>query len=147
MKGKGRKKNRWNKSAAMTVEASFIIPMSILAAGIILSLSFHVYQRSWYTMAACESVLTGSAKGILKGTSAKEQAEKKWNMLNSEFYLKPDRLSGAVGGDNNKIEVKISGSTPVWGRRSLPLEIGAAQKIIRPVRFIRKTAAWKSKEG
>ena len=48
----------------ITVEASFLIPMVVMAAGIMISLGIFVYQRCWYTQAACETVLAGSTQGI-----------------------------------------------------------------------------------
>lgn len=125
----------------LTVEASLTGTMAVIAAGIMISLCLYVYQRCWYTQAACETVLSGSSQGILKGSSAVQEAEEKWTVLKEEFYPLPTELSASSGGGKNEIRHTITGSTLVWGRNSLEFHVNAVQKLVRPVPFIRKTAA------
>ncbi len=105
---------KWKKKGSLTVEASFIISLSLITVGFMLSLCFYIYQRCWYTQAACESVLTGSAQGIWKGESMAEQAEKKWKSRKEEFYLKPESLTADCSGNKEQISLRISGKTTVW---------------------------------
>lgn len=140
--------NKWKKKAVLTVEASFLIPLSVMAAGIMISLCFHVYQRCWYTQAACETVLAGSTQGILKGDSGTARARERWDVLGKECYLVPQQLSASVGGGEDKVSMRITGNTPVWGREGISLAISESQNIIRPVKFIRKVSAFREmKEG
>ena len=125
----------------MTVEASFLIPMVVMAAGIMISLSIFVYQRCWYTQAACETVLAGSTQGILKKASGTEKAEERWNILRKECYPVPEEFSSSVGGSTDRVQIEIAGSTPVWGRKGINMKISVSQKSVRPVKFIRKAAA------
>lgn len=139
---------KWKRKAVMTVEASFIIPLAVIAAGIMISLCFHVYQRCWYTQAACEIVIAGSTQGVLEGSSGVAKAAKRWEILSGECYLIPRQFSASVEGGTDKIHMRINGTTPVWGRAGMNFNISETQNIIRPVKFIRKMSALKMmKEG
>jgi hypothetical protein len=135
-----KEKMKRKKKAMLTVEASFVISISVIVFGIMLSLSFFVYQRCWYTQAACETVLQASSRGVLKGSDGGERAKERWEVLRSENYLVPEDLRGTVTAGKDKAEIVISGNTPVWGRKGFNLDIKADHKIIRPVNFIRKLA-------
>ena len=139
--------NRWKKRAMITVEASFVIPMALMAAGIMISLCFHVYQRCWYTQAACETVLAGSTQGILKGAHGVEKANERWNILEKECYPVLQQFSSSIGGGADRINVTITGTTPVWGRAGIRVNISEAQGIVRPVKFIRKVSAFRAMKG
>ncbi|NCB91776.1 MAG: hypothetical protein EOM40_04285 [Clostridia bacterium] len=127
----------------LTVEASLLIPLAVIVFGIMLSLSFHVYQRCWYTQAACETVLYASISGVKKGTDGSAQAKEKWNTISGEFYLVPQKLTGVAGGNKDHAELNITGATPIWGREGIKFSIQKEHKIIKPVVFIRRAAALK----
>ncbi len=137
------RKKKWILAGYLTVESSILFPVICIMTGIMLSLTIHVYQRAWYTAAACESVLTGSGKGILEGTDGVKFAEEKWEGLQNGFYLKPERMSAQIQGDQDRVSVRAEGSTVFWGIHGLDLEIQKEMKILRPVKFIRKAVAWK----
>ncbi|MGN1139605.1 MAG: TadE family protein [Oliverpabstia sp.] len=141
IKGKNKSRISLKMRGMMTVEASFLIPMVIMAAGIMISLSIFVYQRCWYTQAACEAVLAGSTQGILKKSSGTEKAEERWNILKKECYPVPEEFSSLVSGSTDRVQIQITGSTPMWGRKGICMQISVSQKIVRPVKFIRKAAA------
>lgn len=143
IRAKWKKKSKFKKSAMLTVEASLLIPMAVMAAGIMISLSIFVYQRCWLTQAGCETVLAGSTQGILKERSGTEKAKERWNVLEKECYPYPKEFSSSVEGSTERVQMKIAGSTPVWGRKEFHMEIAVSQKIVRPVKFIRKVAALK----
>lgn len=124
---------KWKRKGYLTVEASFILSMAVIVTGIMLSLCVHVYQRCWYTQAACETVLSGSFQGTLKGSVSLEKAEDKWNKLTD--------MSSSISGNDREIRCSVKRTTPVWGKTPLPMEVSVSQKIVRPVTFIRKTEA------
>lgn len=124
---------KWRRKGYLTVEASFILSMAVIVTGIMLSLCFHVYQRCWYTQAACETVLSGSFQGTLKGRAALEKAEEKWDKLTE--------MSSSVTGNDREIRCRVERTTPVWGKMPLRMEVSASQKVVRPVTFIRKIEA------
>lgn len=141
MKWKSGTNRKYRKRGMLTVEASLLIPLAVLSVGIMISLSIFSYQRCWYTQAGCETVLAGSTQGVLKNSSGREQAEARWNVLQKECYPRPQQFSSAIGGGTEHIQAEISGVTPVWGRNGIHMEISVSQKVVRPVKFIRKIAA------
>ena len=52
-------------------------------------------------------------------------------------------LSAQVGGDEDKVRVQIQGNTVFWGTADVSFSLEKEMKILRPVTFIRKAAAWK----
>lgn len=137
------KNHKGKYSGTVTVEASVLFGMLCIVAGILISLTIHVYQRAWYTAAACETVLTGSGKGILKEADGVALAQKKWETLCEDFYQEPDGFSSCVGGDEDIVQVQMKGNTLFWGYTDVAFSLEKQMKILRPVPFIRKMAAWK----
>ena len=131
----------WKRKGYLTVESSVIFSLSVIVIGWMLSLCFHTWQRCWYTQAACETVLTGSFEGVLKGTEPKEKADEKWNRLKGEFYMIPENLVAAPSGNREKIIYKISADTKMWKKSLLRFQLAVSQKVIRPVNYIRKREA------
>lgn len=132
--------------AYLTVEASFVISMTIIVMGILLSLCFYKYQCCWYTQAVCQCLITGSNQGILKEEDSLRQTINKWNHIKDEFYLIPDQLSVEINGDDEQVEMQVKGNTTVWGKDSLIIEIDESLNIIKPTKFIRKLVALKKEE-
>ena len=133
---------KWVKGS-LTVEASFIVSLTIIVVGIMLSLWIYKYQLCWYTQAVCECLLTGSNIGVLNETDCIENIEVKWDEVKVENYLIPKNLSVQIEGDENEICMKVTGKTSVWGSRALEIKIEQEAKIVKPVEFIRKIAAVK----
>lgn len=129
---------KWKRKGYLTVEASFILSMAVIVTGLMLSLGFYVCQRCWCTQAACEIVLSGSSRGILKGSSPLQEAEWKSEILKKEWYLQPEKISFSTDGDEDEVHHRITGTIPVWGTRTLKIEAQASQKVVRPVVFILK---------
>lgn len=136
----------WKRKGTLTVEAAFIGVFSVVAAGIVISFCLYVYQRCWYTQAACEIAMTGSGQGIFENHNALEIANEKWNVMQSECYPQPDSISADVTESRNGICITVSGSTPIWGRSGMNLSVKVSQKKIKPVSYIRKMAALMQKE-
>lgn len=137
------KNKKWKYSGAVTVEASVLFGVLCIVAGILISLTIHVYQRAWYTAAACEIILTGTGKGFLKETDGVNIAQIKWELLKEDFYQEPDNFTSSVGGDADSVRVQIQGNTRFWGCADISFSLKKEMKILRPVTFIRKVSAWK----
>ena len=73
-----KKRDRRRKKGSLTVEASLIVPLCVIILTFLLSLTFYVYLRCWYTQAGCEVSVQGSGYGVLEGRTGQEKAEKKW---------------------------------------------------------------------
>ncbi len=139
-----RRKDRQRKRGSLTVEASLVVPMCVMILALLLSLTFYVYLRCWYTQTACEAAVQGSGYGVLEGRSGQEKAEKKWETRHRESGFSGQNVIGGVTGSGKEVQVKVSGKVSVWGRQNLIFETGIRQKIIRPVTFVRKVTAFRS---
>ena len=49
-----KKRDRRRKKGSLTVEASLVVSLCVMILTFLLSLTFYVYLRCWYTQAACE---------------------------------------------------------------------------------------------
>ena len=54
-----KKRDRRRKKGSLTVEASLVVPLCVMILTFLLSLTFYVYLRCWYTQAACEVSVQG----------------------------------------------------------------------------------------
>lgn len=139
-----RRKDRQRKRGSLTVEASLVVPMCVMILALLLSLTFYVYLRCWYTQTACEAAVQGSGYGVLERRSGQEKAEKKWETRRRESGFSGQNVTGGVTGSGKEVQVKVSGKVSVWGRQNLIFETEIRQKIIRPVTFVRKVTAFRS---
>lgn len=60
-KGMGRKLT-WLIQGSMTVEASFIVPATVLLTALLIVMCFYVHNRNWYLAAASEVCLAGNSR-------------------------------------------------------------------------------------
>ena len=139
-----KKRDRRRKKGSLTVEASLVVPLCVMILTFLLSLTFYVYLRCWYTQAACEVSVQGSGYGVLEGRTGQEKAEKKWKTKRSESGFSGKGISGEITGNQKEVRVKITGKVSVWGRPHLEFETKIGQKIIRPVIFVRKVIAFRA---
>ena len=68
-----KKRDRRRKKGSLTVEASLVVPLCVMILTFLLSLTFYVYLRCWYTQAACEVSVQGSGYGVLEGRTGKSR--------------------------------------------------------------------------
>ena len=62
------------RKASITVEAVLVVPLVLMVIFLLLSLTFFVHARSWYTFAAYESTMLAASEGRLsveKGEAGK----------------------------------------------------------------------------
>ena len=55
------------RKASITVEAVLVVPLVLMVIFLLLSLTFFVHARSWYTFAAYESTMLAASEGLKKG--------------------------------------------------------------------------------
>ena len=53
------------RKASITVEAVLVVPLVLMVIFLLLSLTFFVHARSWYTFAAYESIMLAASEGRL----------------------------------------------------------------------------------
>ena len=46
--------------AVITVEASYIVPWAVILTALLITMTFFVHNRVWYTAAACEAAVSGN---------------------------------------------------------------------------------------
>lgn len=139
-----KKKNMRRKKGSLTVEASLVVPLCVMILALLLSLTFYMYLRCWYTQTACEVSVQGSGYGVLEGRTGQEKAEKKWRTRRRESGFSGKSITGEITGNSKEVRVKITGKVSVWGRQHLEFETKIGQKIIRPVTFVRKMIAFRT---
>ncbi len=139
-----RRKDRQRKKGSLTVEASLVVSLCVMILTFLLSLTFYVYLRCWYTQAACEVSVQGSGYGVLEGRTGQEKAEKKWKTKRSESGFSGKCISGEITGNQKEVQVKITGKGVRVGKTASGFETKIGQKIIRPVTFVRKVTAFRS---
>ena len=76
------------------MEASLVVPLCVMILTFLLSLTFYVYLRCWYTQAACEISVQGSGYGVLEGRTGQEKAEKngKQSVVKVDFREKVSQV-------------------------------------------------------
>ena len=57
-----REKSGWFARGSMTVEASVIVPVTVLVTAALIVLCFYVHNRNWYLAAAAEVCLAGNSR-------------------------------------------------------------------------------------
>lgn len=72
-----KKRDRRRKKGSLTVEASLIVPLCVIILTFLLSLTFYVYLRCWYTQAACEVSVQGNGYGVLEGRTGTGKSREK----------------------------------------------------------------------
>ena len=103
------------------MEASLVVPLCVMILTFLLSLTFYVYLRCWYTQAACEVSVQGSGYGVLEGRTGQEKQRKMENKR-SESGFSGKGISGEITGNQKEVRVKITGKVSVWGRPHLEFE-------------------------
>ena len=69
------------RKASITVEAVLVVPLVLMVIFLLLSLTFFVHARSWYTFAAYESTMLAASEGRLsveKGEAAPQSRMEWW---------------------------------------------------------------------
>jgi hypothetical protein len=67
--------NSWKKGS-FTVEAAFLVPLSVMITVLLIFCIFYVHNQVWYTAAALESALAGNSRLEGSGAGTEETAEK-----------------------------------------------------------------------
>ncbi|MCC6095048.1 MAG: pilus assembly protein [Eubacterium sp.] len=68
---------QWLTRGSLTVEASVIVPVTVILAALLMVLFFYVHNRNWYQAAAAEVCLTGNSRydtGVDAGEIARQKA-------------------------------------------------------------------------
>lgn len=127
--------------ASLTVEASFVITMTIIVSGIMLSLWIYKFQECWYTQIVNECLLTGSNEAVLEDEEYIKNIRWKWENVKKENYLIPQDLQAQINGNSKKMSMKVNGKTSIYFGDWITIDIEQDIKIVNPVAYIYKRAA------
>lgn len=67
------------RKASITVEAVLVVPLVLMVIFLLLSLTFFVHARSWYTFAAYESTMLAASEGRLSVEKERQPPKAGWN--------------------------------------------------------------------
>lgn len=132
---------------SLTAEASYIVGMTILMFGVVITLWIYSYQTCWYTQAVCECLLTGESRSILGQDAPQTIAQTKWEQLESGNALVPENLQVQIQGDEDYIFIRLTGEVSFLGNQTVAIKIEQSIDVVRPVKFIRKVAAIRKGKG
>lgn len=141
------KNGRWKCSGSLTVESSFLFPLICIVTVSFFSLAVLKYQKAWYTAAVCETLLAGSGRSMREGSDGLEYAKEKWENRKSGDGSFFGKVSSDVRGTEEQLSMCVEGDTIAGVLGNLRFTVQKEMKVIRPVEFIRKAAAWKEVAG
>jgi len=130
------------EKGSFTVEAAFIVPLSLVVIFALLSLCFHVHNQAWYTAAAGEAVISASTCAVRKNGDYLSLLEEKLEIFKTGSGF-PDNCEGVKNHSTDfRMEVSAVGSTKIFpGKSVFNMEIKEHMKVIRPVVLIREIQA------
>lgn len=135
-------RSRW-KRGSFTVEAAFLIPVTVMLLALLLVYCFYRHNHVWYTAAAAEAALVGNGR-LIDQTAAAAAAER------AEARIRDQVMPGSA--PETEITSDTSG-TGVWFRNQLfpafselfSFETGVKIQKVRPVNYLR--ILWMAREA
>lgn len=126
------------KKASITVEACVVMPIVIFVVFVLLSLILFVHERAWFTLAACETAVTGD-------TAGEEETAAKLMQLKKDYPLPAREQESSIEYVEKSVKVKVSGKVfPVTVQKEWDYTEEIEVLRNRPVEKIRKIRALRS---
>ena len=144
---------RWCR-AVITVEAAYVVPWTVILLAILLTMSFYVHNRVWYTAAACETALSGNRYTEGRdgsGSAGWADRPKSENASGSGYAeatamqrIRDQAMPGntpekQISCTKSGTEVSFSGQVPVFSQ-SFSWSVKESVRKVRPVTVVR--SAW-----
>lgn len=139
------------RKGSMTVEAALVIPAVLMMIVALILLTTYIYNRTWYTSASAEAVITASTEGVRScGDTNRVLSGKMTEKIRKQGLPLTDISAKTTAQkDEVKSEVQIT-TLDVWGMGGWKMNIAEKTGIVRPVPFIRSIQAlgvWKEAAG
>lgn len=132
------------RKASITVEAVLVVPLTLLVIFLLLSLTFFIHARSWYTFAAYESTMLAGSEGRLAPEKGEAAAAGRMEQWVSQIPLPAEPVTVSTVCEEKKIQVRVEGSIlPVFGRNAWKYTILSESRRSNPVKTIRRIRAVK----
>lgn len=131
------------RKASITVEAVLVVPLVLMVIFLLLSLTFFVHARSWYTFAAYESTMLAASEGLSveKGEAAAQSRMEWWI---SQIPLPAEPVTVQTVCREKEIQIKAEGNIlPIWSRNAWEYSVLSESRRNNPVKTIRKIRAVK----
>lgn len=125
--------------AGITVEAALVVPVVLMVIFLLVSLDFYVHDRTYYTLCAFETALTGNSFRYLSEAEGEQSAREKIGSLQQAHRMPTDLPEGAVKMDGEKTEAEFTGNIyRLWGRGTWKYKVSGSVRRVRPEETIRK---------
>ena len=140
------------KRAVITVEASYIIPWTVIILALLITMTFFVHNRVWYTAAACETALSGNryvegsggtgSAGYAGTSGSKNETGSKYAEATMNQRIRDQAMPGSepenqINCTQDATEVKLSGQDfPVFSE-VFSWSVKEKVKKIRPAKVVR----------
>lgn len=132
------------RRASITVEAVLVVPLVLMVIFLLLSLTFYVHARSWYTFAAYESTMLAASEGRLSVEKGEAAAKSRMEWWSTRIPLPAERVTTHTACKEKEIQIKVEGNIlPVWSRNSWEYSVLSERPRSSPVKTIRKIRAVK----
>lgn len=133
--------NNWDVGS-MTVEAAFIMPLSLIVILTLLALCFHMHNQAWYTAAAGEAIISGSTYAVRKNGNYKAVMEDKLNRIKagSGFPGSAKKVED-YSTDQAMMVSALSSTKVILSRGRFQMQVTEDTKVIKPVVLIREIQA------
>ena len=127
--------------AAMTVEASFLVPWIVLLTTLLIVMTFHIHNRNWYRAGAIEAGLCGNAR--YTDDSGEAHARERAQERIRQQTMPGSEPAYTVSFSRTSCQVNFSGQTFPAFSALFPLQVSEKQGRVRPVPALRKARALK----
>lgn len=120
--------------AVITVEASYIVPWAVILTALLITMTFFVHNRVWYTAAACEAAVSGNRYAEGSGTRYAETTLQQRIRDQAMPGGEPERQ---VICTQDATEVRISGQDFPAFSEFFSWSVEKKVKKVRPVKVVR----------
>ena len=132
------------RKASITVEAVLVVPLVLMVIFLLLSLTFFVHARSWYTFAAYESTMLAASEGRLSVEKGEAAAQSRMEWWISQIPLPAEPVTVQTECREKEIQIKAEGNIlPIWSRNAWEYSVLSESRRNNPVKTIRKIRAVK----
>ena len=124
---------------SITVEATFIVGLTLLVIFVVLALCFYMHNKAWYVAVAGETTITAATYATRRDGDFDEViADKIGSFANGAKF--PDISKGLVSKSNDKqMQISTEAKVPLLiNNQSFQIEVDISSKVVKPVKFIRK---------
>lgn len=127
----------WKIPGSITVEAAMVVPLALMVIFLLISLDFYVHDKSYYTLCALETALTGSSYGRMDPENGEAQAKEKLGALIKSHRMPTEIARGNVNVTEDQTEVSFEGAVyRLWGAGAWEYKVSGTVETVNPKKRI-----------